>query len=143
MNKIKDLITKYQEIIIYLIVGGITTVIALGVYYLCTYTFLNPQIPLQLQLSNIISWTVGVLFAYLMNRKYVFKSKTKSQEKIKEFKSFLLARITTLIVDMLMMYLLVSILNFNDKIIKLIVQIVVIILNYLFSKLMVFKKQNS
>ena len=66
---------KCKEIIRYLIVGVLTTVLSLGVYFGLTNTFLNPNKKLELQLANIISWFVSVLFAYFANRKYVFESK--------------------------------------------------------------------
>ena len=64
-----------REIISYLIVGLLTTVVCLGTYYLVTCTFLDPKNSLELQIANIISWVVAVIFAYFTNRKYVFKSK--------------------------------------------------------------------
>ena len=66
---------KYKEIISYLIVGVLTTVVSLGVYYACVLTFLNPENALQLQIANIISWVAAVTFAYFTNRKFVFESK--------------------------------------------------------------------
>ena len=143
MKKIIDLYKKYyikyKEIINYLIVGFLTTVLALGVYYLCVYTFLNPENPYELQIANIISWIAGVIFAYFTNRIFVFESKEKN--KIKEASKFVGARITTLLMDMAIMWIFVTKLEFNDKIIKLFSQAIVIISNYVFSKLFVFKKK--
>ena len=129
---------KNEEIWNYLIVGGITTVISLITYYTCVLTFLNPLIPLELQIANIISWIVAVIFAYVTNRIFVFKSQEKNIKK--EAISFIGSRIATLLLDMLTMFLLVSILHINDKIGKIIAQILVIIGNYIISKLFVFKK---
>jgi len=134
----KDLFVKYKEIIMYLVFGILTTIISLGVYYLLTLTIFNPNNILMLQMANIISWICGVLFAYFTNRKYVFDSKNNNTKK--EFINFVLARISTLILDMVIMGLFVSILHFNDKIMKLISQVLVIIGNYILSKLIVFKK---
>ena len=75
MEKIKELYTKYKEIINYLIVGVLTTVVSLAVYYISVCTFLNPENGVQLQIANILSWIAGVTFAYFTNRKYVFESK--------------------------------------------------------------------
>ena len=141
MNKIKMLYKKYKEVINYLIFGVLTTVISLLVYYLAVFTFLNPEDAFQLQIANIISWIAGVIFAYFTNRKYVFKSKEKNQ--LKEASEFVLARVVTLVIDMVVMWLGVTVLHFNDKIIKLISQVLVIVLNYVFSKLFVFKKKNT
>ena len=88
--------------------------------------------------SNVLSWIIAVLFAYFTNRVIVFNSKNKNY--IKEFISFTGSRVITLILDTLLMILFVRSLNMNDMIAKLIVQIVVIIGNYLISKLLVFKK---
>lgn len=137
----KELFNKYKEIIMYLIFGVLTTVISLIVYYALTYTILNPNNSIYLQIANILSWVAGVLFAYFTNRKYVFES--KNENKLKEFTSFVGARVTTLILDMLIMGVGVSLLHGNDKILKLISQVLVIVGNYVLSKLIVFKKSNK
>ena len=141
MNKLKQLYIKYKEIINYLIFGVLTTILSLAIYYLLTFTFLDANNPIQLQIANTLSWIAGVLFAYFTNRKYVFSS--KDSNKIKEFSKFVTARITTLLMDMLIMFLGVTILHGNDKIIKLISQVVVIVCNYIFSKIFVFKSKKN
>lgn len=141
MEKILNLYKKYKEIINYLIVGVLTTVISLLVYYICVYTFLNPNNKLELQIANVLSWIAGVTFAYFTNRKYVFESTNKN--KLKEATSFVSSRITTLLLDMLIMWLGVTILKFNDKIVKLISQVLVVVGNYVLSKLFVFKKTDK
>ena len=133
------LLNKHREVIMYLIFGVLTTIISLLVYYGLVYTILNPDDAIQLQVANIISWVAGVTFAYFTNRKYVFESNNKN--KLKEAGSFVLARVTTLVMDMAIMFLGVTILTFNDKIIKIISQVVVIVANYVFSKIFVFKKR--
>ena len=138
MNNIKELYLKYKERINYLIFGVLTTVVSLATYYICVYTFLNPDNSLQLQVANIVSWIAGVTFAYITNRKFVFES--EEQEKLKEAGKFVTSRIATLLTDMLIMFIGVTILKLNDKIIKLISQIIVIIANYLLSKMLVFRK---
>ena len=130
---------KYEEIINYLIVGGLTTIVSLGTYYLCVFTFLDPNNALQLQIANIISWICCVTFAYFANRIFVFKSNNKN--KLKEAAGFYTSRIATLLMDMGIMFLLVTVFHGNDKISKLIVQVVVTILNYILSKIFVFKKK--
>ena len=138
MNTIKKIYLRNAEIINYLIVGILTTCVSLGTYYLCISTFLNAQIPIELQIANIISWLCSVLFAFFANRIFVFKSKNKNQWR--ELLLFFNSRIFTLFIDMFLMIVLVTIFSLNDKISKLIVQIIVIILNYILSKKMVFKK---
>lgn len=140
MEKIKELYLKYKEVISYLIFGVLTTVVSLAVYYISVFTFLNPDNSIQLQIANILSWIAGVAFAYFTNRKYVFES--KNGNKLKEATKFVSSRITTLILDMFIMWLGVTILHFSDKLIKLVSQVLVIIGNYVLSKLFVFKKES-
>lgn len=137
----KELFNKYKEIIMYLIFGVLTTVISLIVYYALTYTILNPNNSIYLQIANILSWIAGVLFAYFTNREYVFES--KNENKLKEFISFVGARVTTLILDMIIMGVGVTFLRINDKILKLISQVLVVIVNYVLSKLIIFKKSDK
>ncbi len=136
MNKIFDLYRKYREIINYLIVGLLTTVVSLFVYYGSVLTFLNPDHPLELQAANILSWICAVAFAYVANRIFVFESKSK--EIAREAASFFAARVGTLLMDMAIMFVTVTCLGMNDKIAKLIVQVVVTVANYIFSKFFVF-----
>ncbi len=132
---------KYKELIMYLIVGVLTTVVSLGTYYLLTLSLLNPNNDVQLQVANVLSWIAAVIFAYVTNKKYVFKSEEK--DVIKEGSKFLISRIFTLLLDMFAMFLMVSILHFYDRIAKLISQILVIIANYVISKLYVFTKKRK
>ena len=139
MKKIWELYKKYKAIINYLVVGVLTTLVNLITYYACVYTFLDPNNPIQLQIANIIAWTTAVIFAYFTNRKYVFES--KNDNKLKEATKFVGSRITTLLLDMLTMYVGVTLLKFNDKIIKIVSQVLVIVGNYIISKFFVFKKK--
>lgn len=141
MDKIKNIYIKYKEIINYLIFGVLATIISLVTYYVCVYTILNPENAVQLQIANIISWIASVIFAYFTNRKFVFESKEKN--KLKEASKFVTARIATLLMDMLVMFLGVTILKINDKFIKIISQIVVIVSNYLLSKIIVFNGREN
>ena len=134
-----ELYKKYKEIINYLIFGVLTTVVSLATYYICVFTFLNPENPVELQIANIISWIFAVLFAYVTNRKYVFESKEKNE--VKEATKFVGSRVFTLILDMGVMWLGVTILGFSDKIMKMVSQVLIIIGNYIISKLFVFKKE--
>lgn len=127
-----------KELIRYFIVGVSTTVVSFIVYYFCVNTFLDPNNGLELQIANILSWVFSVLFAFFANKYYVFEKKNKVH--IKEFSSFVGSRILTLFLDMGIMYVGVTLLNGNDKFIKIISQVVVIVLNYLLGKL-VFKKK--
>lgn len=79
-SKVMELYKKYKEIINYLIVGGLTTIVSLGVYYICVFTILNPNVPFELKDANVISWIVAVTFAYFTNRRFVFESKSKNKD---------------------------------------------------------------
>lgn len=138
MQKVVDLFNKYKEVIMYLIFGVLTTVVSLVSYYLLTITILNPESALQLQIANIISWILSVAFAYVTNRKYVFES--KSNNYVKEITSFVGGRVATLLMDMLIMFVFVTVLHMNDKLFKLVSQVIVIVANYIISKIFVFKK---
>lgn len=138
MQKIKDLFNKYKEVIMYLIFGVLTTIVSLVSYYLLTITILNPESGIQLQIANVLSWIISVAFAYVTNRKYVFESKSK--EFVKEISSFVGGRVATLLMDMVIMFIFVTLLHLNDKVFKLVSQVVVIVANYIISKIFVFKK---
>lgn len=132
---------KYEELINYLIIGILTTIVSLATYYLLTLTILDANNKVYLQIANIISWLASVSFAYFTNRKYVFKVKNRSN--IKECLNFYISRISTLLIDMIIMYIFVSKLKFDNKIVKLIAQVVIIILNYILSKFIVFKSSKE
>ena len=138
INKCLDIYKKHKEGFNYLIFGGLTTLLSLLVYYAVTFTFLNPDNTIELQIANILSWIFGFLFAYFTNRKYVFESKNKKVSE--EFFKFFLSRISTLLLDMAIMFVFVTFLKFNDKVFKIISQVLVILSNYILSKLLVFKK---
>lgn len=122
-----------------MIVGGLTTVVSLGSYYLLVLTVLNPHSGIQLQIANILSWIAAVTFAYIMSRIFVFKSKRKDW--LNEAAAFYSSRIVTLLMDMMIMFGMVTICGVNDKLAKLVVQVVVTVGNYILSKLFVFKSK--
>ena len=126
------------EVFRYLIVGGLTTVVSLSVYYGCVLTVLDPKNPLQLQAANIISWIAAVTFAFFANRIFVFRS--TGEGVLREAGAFYLARVGTLLMDMGIMFTGVTLMGYSDKVMKLVVQVVVTIANYVFSKLFVFRK---
>lgn len=141
----KNLYIKYKEIINYLIFGVLTTIVNLIVKYVLLFTILDATKPIELQTAIIISWIVAVLFAYFTNRKFVFESTTEN--KLKEFVSFVVARLSTLFLEMAIMWFFVTLLKLNSDlyvvIFTLIAQVAVIIGNYIFSKLFVFKKTDK
>ena len=145
MKKIIQLYKKYEEVINYLIIGGLTTLVNLIVKYALLFTVLKAENPVQLQIAVIVSWIVACLFAYITNRKIVFKS--KSEKIIKEFVSFVTARLITLGMEMLIMYIFVTALRLNSNlwvvVWSIVAQVVVVVANYVFSKLFIFKKENN
>lgn len=140
MKYLKELFKKFcnKEFLFYLIFGVLTTFVSLIIYYFCTLTFLNPQNAIQLQFANILSWVFSVAFAYITNRKFVFES--QNPNKLNELIKFVSARLLTLLLDMFVMFICVTILKFDDKISKLLSQVIITVSNYIFSKLFVFKK---
>ena len=128
-----------KEIIRYLFIGFLTMLITLITYYLLTILILDVNIKVELQVANIVSWLLAAIFSYIFNRKYVFNS--KNIEIKTEALMFICSRLLTLGIDMLGMYLLVSVLNYNDKVMKIIVQIIVVMLNYIISKFIVFRRK--
>lgn len=137
MEKIKKLWKEKQEYIIHLMTYGIfgvlTTIVSWGSFWLFT-TYL-PMI--DVNISNIISIFLSIVFAYFTNRKYVFHSKEKNR--FKEFLSFLSSRGVTFIFEVVCVFIFVSLLKFPKMIVKVAVSIVVVILNYILSKIFVFK----
>lgn len=129
------LMRKHWDVIPYLFFGVCTTVVNVVTYWICAH-LLN----LKTMLSTIIAWIIAVLFAYVTNRKWVFHSKAYEVRDIcKEITSFFGCRLATGIVDWLCMLIFVDMLAMNDLFIKAAANILVIILNYLASKLLIFK----
>lgn len=143
INKVKVLYKKYKEIINYVIVGGLTTVVSIGSFYLARVLLFKSNSQLDIQTSNIISWILAVLFAFFANKKYVFESKKRGKAQFIEMIKFYLSRLSTLIIEMICMWILTGLIKIDDKISKLLVQFIVMILNYVFSKLFVFKKDKN
>ncbi len=141
IEKIKELCKKYEEIIIYLIVGVMTTIVSWAAAFLGKL-LLDVDVSWQNTLNNTISWMVGVLFAYPLNRKWVFKS--KNPKILKEFLGFASSRVSTLIMDIVIMWLTVNVIGMNYWIAKIFISsVIVTIANYVFSKLLIFKKKEN
>ncbi len=141
-NRLLALYTAHREIANYLIVGGLTTVVSLVIKYILLFTILNAENAVQLQIAVIASWIGAVIFAYWANRKYVFES--KETNKVREFSKFVTSRVATLLIDMFIMWFFVTALELNSDtwvvVWTLVSQVIVIIANYIFSKLFVFRK---
>lgn len=126
---------RVKEIIAYLFFGALTTLINIISYGIC-----NIILEISIFTSNVIAWLLSVLFAYITNRKFVFRSTKRDTQSIgKECISFFLGRLSTGIFDTLFMVITVSILSCPNLVMKVSSNIIVIILNYVISKLIIFK----
>ena len=137
IEKIKQLWIKYEEIIAYLIVGVLTTIVSWGAKFIANFLLYdNTLYPTSTQnlVLSIINWTAGVIFAYFTNRKYVFKS---HEPMLQEIPKFILSRVSTLILDAIVMQVL-GMMGVNLIVATLISSVLVIIGNYVFSKIFVF-----
>ncbi len=134
---------KYKRLIKYSLFGILTAVVNFAVKYILLFLILDPTNWLELQIAVVLSWIAAVLFAYFTNRKYVFESTNKN--KLKEFINFVLARLATLLIEMFVMWFFVTLLKLNSNlyvvVFTIISQVLVILGNYVFSKLFVFRKQ--
>lgn len=139
MGKFVLIYTKYKEIIAYLIFGVLSVVVNFGVYLLCA-----KLLHIDYLTSNAISWVITVLFAFITNKLFVFASQFQgSRALFKELAMFVALRIASGVMDMVIMYIFVDILVFNDVVIKVVSSLVVIIANYVLSKMIVFRKKSA
>ncbi len=141
IDKMKELFKKYEEIIVYLIVGVLTTIFSWAcMFFVNIVIFGNPLYPTNFQnlILSTVNWTAGVIFAYPTNRRFVFKSKDPNI--VGECVKFVASRISTLILDIVVRQLL-GLMGVNVFVATLISAVLVIIGNYVFSKLLVFKKK--
>lgn len=139
MEKIKELLKKYKFIILYGIFGVLTTIINIVTYALCYDVFNISNV-----VSNIIAWILSVLFAFITNKIWVFESKCFDYKIfIKELWNFIVCRLATGALDLGIMYVGVDLLKGPALILKIASNIIVIILNYVMSKLFVFKKGSN
>lgn len=162
---IGKLIDKFftKEIVSYVFFGMMTTIVNLLTFYIFKQLFIsigwdgifNAIIPEGSKIveifssgseyldANFIAWVAGVVFAFVTNKLWVFESKSwKPAVAGKEFTGFVGARIFSFIVETIMMFVMVSLLTWNDFVAKIIVGVVVIVINYIFSKLLIFKKKS-
>lgn len=136
MEQIKKLLVKYQDIISYLFFGVLTTVVNYLVYLPC-YNLLG----LSGSASNVIAWVFAVAFAYLTNKPFVFKSNDWSKQTvIPELSKFIGSRVFSGALETAIIFVTVDVLAFDGVIMKLVTSVLVVIVNYVASKLVVFKK---
>ncbi len=132
MLKLRNMYKKHEEVLNYLIVGGTTTIVSILSYMLLREVVNNYII------NTILSWITAVLYAYITNRLFVFKSKNKKV--ISEISKFFTCRLLTLGIEIVVMFALVDLIRMNDALAKTLVQFIVLTSNYLFSKIFVFKR---
>lgn len=127
-----------RETILYLVFGVVTTLVNLVVFQVC-----DSLLRLPWEISNIISWVLAVLVAFFTNKIFVFKSKDMVLKTLLwEFSTFSGARVFSLLVEYAALWLLIDLLFVKKFISKIIVNVIVIVINYVFSKLIIFKKRS-
>ncbi|HOZ54261.1 MAG TPA: GtrA family protein [Bacilli bacterium] len=132
-KEIEKIYIKNKEIINYIIVGGLTTLVSIVTYFLF-------RLVINIMIINVfLSWVCAVSFAYITNRRFVFESKNKKV--IKEFALFINCRLLTLLMEIVFMFLMVDLIKFDDRISKILVQVLILISNYVLSKLLVFRNK--
>lgn len=142
-DKISELWHKYREIIVYLIVGVLTTIVSWAAKFIFNFVFFagttHPTATQNFILS-VVNWVAGVAFAYPTNRRFVFES--KSPNILSECTKFVMSRVATLVLDIIVMQLL-ALVGLDVYIATLISSVLVVIGNYVFSKIFVFKKNKG
>lgn len=139
MNRLLELFKKYKEPILYIVFGGFTTVVNL-----VSYAIFTRLLDINDYIAIFLSWVLAVFFAYITNKIWVFESRsTNPKQLLKEIVSFTSARVATLGLEYVIMFVGVDLLHFNDMLVKVIAQFVVIASNYVFSKLFIFKKDEK
>ena len=137
VNKIRILIARYSDMITYLVFGVLTTIVNYMVY-IPLYNHMH----FSATTSNIIAWCAAVLFAYVTNKPFVFRSHDWSvQTVLPEFGRFVGCRIGSGALETAILFLSVDLLGWNGNIWKLLTSVLVVVLNYIASKLIVFKKK--
>ncbi|MBQ6518004.1 MAG: GtrA family protein [Anaerolineaceae bacterium] len=133
------LFKKYKSFIMYAVFGVLTTIVNMGAYFLCYNLLKIPNVP-----STIIAWVLAVAFAFITNKLWVFDSPSFDAQTLKhEIPTFFGARVATGILDVAIMYLAVDLAHMNPTVWKLISNILVIIINYIASKLVIFRKKQN
>lgn len=137
VEKIRKLLKKHWDILAYLFFGVLTTVVNYLVYLPC-YNLLW----LSATLSNVIAWVVSVAFAFLTNKPFVFKSRDWSAKVVwPELTKFVGTRLSSGALETLIMFVTVDVAGLNGNVMKLAVSVLVVIINYIGSKLLVFRKK--
>ncbi|MHC9537682.1 GtrA family protein [Dellaglioa sp. BT-FLS60] len=135
-KRIMVLFHKYYSLIAYLFFGGLTTLINI-----ITFVGFNSYLHWNYQIANIIAWFFSVIFAFVTNKLWVFSSKNQNFTGfLIELFLFFFFRIGSLFIDQFIMYIGISVFNFDAALVKLVDQIFIVLINYVFSKLFIFRK---
>ena len=137
LKKIADYYKNHQEGMRYLVFGALTTIVNIAIFILFSKMF-----NLSTTISNIIAWSIAVLFSYITNKICVFKAKKDIfKELFFEIVYFFLARVFTLVLETIILVIFIDKFHFNSFIMKIISNIIVIIVNFILSKILIFKKK--
>ncbi len=136
MEKIRKLWNQYKELLLYVFFGGCTTLINIVSYFVCRQWLRLAVVP-----ADVAAWFLSVVFAYITNKLFVFESKSwQARTVAKEAAEFFAARVFSLGVDVAMLYVTVELLGWWEMPMKIAANVVVIIINYILSKWIIFKK---
>ena len=137
INKIKELLIKYKSVLVYVVIGGLTTAVHMGVYYIPGVNQIDPA-----WIRNTIAWIAAVLFAFWGNRTFVFTENTKGQRvTLRELGEFVAARVFSLVVENIIITVLTDGFGVSDELVKIPSSVIVVVLNYITGKL-VFRKKD-
>ncbi len=137
LRRWQPLYQKRKAVLLYLLFGGLTTVISIGTFWLG-----HGVLRLNEHIANVISWVLAVLFAFLTNRVWVFSAPTNDAKAfVGQLLRFYSGRLTTLGVEELLLFVFITVLECNGMVVKVGAQVVVLILNYVVSKWFVFKNR--
>ena len=130
---------KNKELILYVVFGGLTTLVNILLYYLCTRLM-----GINEYAANSVAWTVSVLFAFVTNKIWVFESRSMAMRVLlRELLSFVAARLLSLLLDMGILYLGIDVLHMDDLVVKIVSNILVILFNYIASRFFIFKRKGE
>lgn len=133
-SKLAPFYRKHKSILLYLFFGGLTTLVSIGTFALCLYVT-------DALIANLLSWIAAVSFAYVTNRTWVFASKAKSTGIFREAVAFYGGRVFTLALEEGILYVFITLLSIQPLTVKIFAQIIVLVLNYIISKFLVFLKK--
>ena len=144
-KKANEFISKHKEPVLYIVFGALTTLVNFIVYYpLVNLPAMKGQTGWWTLVVNVIAWVAAVVFAFVTNKLYVFKSTDKSfRTVIKELAAFFGARLASLGIEELILFIFVTLLHLNENAIKLIASVGTVVCNYFFSKFIIFRKKEK